>query len=130
MSRYIRPPSRRISKSSPQVGDQVASRAAVAIGRQVSNNMGQADTSRIGRGVSGNALDAQAVVTFARADTDYFVSHKLGFRVDNFDILSPSAPAHFSMGSKPPNVYGMWIRCDTAGVTARIRMHGQRGVRG
>lgn len=130
MAHYVRPPNRRTSGSSAQVGDATSSRATVALGRQVSNNMGQGDVNRLRQTLHGNALDSVKVVTFVRANEDVFVSHKLGYKVSNFEAESPSQPAKFYVGSRPPNIYGMWIRCDTAGVTARIRMHGQREANG
>lgn len=130
MARYVRPPTKSISKSSPAVRDSVTGRGLVALGRQVANNMQQGDLDRLNRNVSGNAQDAMVSVTFRRANADQFVSHRLGYRVDNFTIEGQDAPADFYRGSKAPNIYGMWIRCSVAGVTARVRMHGQRQSRG
>lgn len=127
MAHYVRPPTRSTSKSSPKVGDATTSRAIVALGRQVSNNLQQADINLINRQVSGNAKDAYSVVTFPVANSDLFVSHGLRYKVKNFEAISPSEPCRISMGSQPPNIYGMFLRSDTAGVTVRIRMFGQKG---
>lgn len=128
MAHFVkRTPSSTSGSSKPQ-SESTSGRGINATSKQVAGHLQQVDLNRIKRQVSGNAQEAMVNVTFPYANRDYFVGHKLGFTVKDFDAESPSAPAKFYMGVQPPNRYGMWIRCDTAGVTARIRMHGQKGV--
>lgn len=96
------------------------------VANRVSGGLQKADLNKLNQGVPGNTSEVVKLVTFPLADRDVFVSHKLGYRVDNFEVISPDKPAKFYVGSKAPNIYGMWIKSDTAGVTARIRLYGQK----
>jgi hypothetical protein len=129
MAYSIRPPTRSTSDSTPQVDRATVGRGVTQVGKQVAGKLQQGDLNRVNKQVAGNQEDAVASVTFPLADRDVFVGHKLGYRVDNFEVILKSEKCDISRGSKAPTVYGMYVKSDTAGVTIRLRMFGQRTQR-
>ena len=126
MARNVKLPTKGTSGSTSATSHATTGRGLTQLGRRIAGKLQKADLSKINSQVGGNVTETVKLVTFNQADKDTFVSHGLGFRVDNFEVTSPDRPARFYRGNKPPNIYGIWIRSDTAGVTARVRIYGQR----
>lgn len=126
MARYIKIANKSTSGSTSQTSSATTGRGMAQVAKRVAGSLQRADLDKLNFRVPGNTSEEVKLVTFAIAGRDVFVSHKLGYRVDNFEAISPDLPAKFYKGSKPPNIYGIWIKSDTAGVTARIRVYGQR----
>jgi hypothetical protein len=74
----------------------------------------------------GNSKDYLTQVKFETADADVFVPHQLGYTVENWQVVRKSCPGDIYDGSKPATKNGLWLRCTTAGCTARIRVFGQK----
>ncbi len=124
--KFIKLATKSTSGSTAATSHATTGRGAAQVARQVAGKLQKADLDKLGFKVPGNTSESVKSITFELADTDVFVSHKLGYRVDNFEVISPSLPAKFYKGSKSPNIYGLYVRSDTAGVTARVRVYGQR----
>jgi hypothetical protein len=78
----------------------------------------------------GNQSEHKTDVVFQVADQDTFVAHDLGYEVEQWRVVKKDRKADIYEGSRRPNKYGMWLRCDTAGTRARIQVFGRRDERG
>lgn len=126
MAHYVRIANKSTSGSTSAVSSATSGRGSAQVAKQVAGKLQGADIDRLNRLVPGNSEESASVIKFPVADVDIFVSHRLGFRVDNFEVTNPDRPARFYAGSKTPTRYGLWVRSDTPGVTARVRVYGQR----
>jgi len=129
MAHYVRLTPGSTSQSTDQFSSQTVQRGLSNVGKRLSRGVVKPDLNRLNQPVGGNVSEQSVNVKFHNADREQFVSHKFGYTVSNFSAESPDKPAKFSLGSSPPNKYGMWIQSDTADVTVRIVMHGQRNGR-
>lgn len=84
------------------------------------------DINTSGVSLPGNFKNKALVqVTFVSDNQDERLEHGLGVLVSNYYVVKKSEKADFWDGDRQPDENGLWLRTDTAGVTARFMVFGQ-----
>ena len=125
--RRITPYRAGIGASSTETRETATKRLGRDVERVINGKLEHADKGeRSGKPVKGNLAEDQTSVTFKKADFDTFVSHDLGYTCENWTVVGQSKAGRIYNGRARAGRFGLWLRCDTAGVVATIRIDGQR----
>lgn len=123
--------SKSLGGTTPEIAASNLNKTLTGLQKDAQRGKDASDVGPNRESVRGGDNTQTVQVAFKKANFPLFISHDFGYTVRNWAVVDKDASCDIwrPTGKKYiPSDKGIWLVCDMANVSARIRLDGQKGV--